>query len=277
MNDADLYATSSTLQQQFVNKVLRELWPALDWRCEQGTVLDVGCGAGDVTRNELLPRLPPAVSVLAVDISPAMVAKAADRFSGPRLRFRQLDIGTPRIEETDVWRLGPFPKVFSFFCLHWVQDQRVAIQNISKLLSPGGETVLIIVTGGPIYMMFETLARSSRWSAYMTDYRQFEPPYLRTQNPKADLRKYLREAGLSVKTCCSEDVTYCSVDEQNVINTITAINPFVGRIPQQQREAFIQDCVAEAYSNGTIRADTLPGGTVYSFPYSAMFAHAVKA
>ncbi|XP_049961979.1 juvenile hormone acid O-methyltransferase-like [Schistocerca serialis cubense] len=171
MNDADLYAESSSLQQQFVNKVLRELWPALDWRCEQGTVLDVGCGAGDVTTYELLPRLPPGVSVHAVDISPAMVAKAADRFSGPRLCFRQLDIGTPHIEETDVWRLGPLPKVFSFFCLHWVQDQR---------------------------------------------------------------------------------------------------------IPQQQREAFIQDCVAEAYSNGTIRADTLPGGTVYSFPYSAMFAHAVK-
>ncbi|XP_046998118.1 juvenile hormone acid O-methyltransferase-like [Schistocerca americana] len=133
MNDAELCAKSSSPQQQFVNKVLEELWPALEWRCEQGTVLDVGCGAGDVTTHELLPRLPPGVSVLAVDINPAMVAKAADRFSGPRLRFRQLDIGTPRIEETDVWRLGPFRKVFSFFCLHWVQDQRS-----DKLFDSGG-------------------------------------------------------------------------------------------------------------------------------------------
>ncbi|XP_047115553.1 juvenile hormone acid O-methyltransferase-like [Schistocerca piceifrons] len=277
MDDAELYAKSSSLQQQFVNKVLQELWPALDWRCAQGTVLDVGCGAGDVTTQELLPRLPPGVSVLAVDISPAMVAKAADRFSGPRLCFRQLDIGTRRIEETDVWRLGPFPKVFSFFCLHWVQDQRLALQNIGKLLSPGGETVLIIVTGSPIYMMLETLAKSSRWSAYMMDYRQFEPPYVLTENPVAVLTKYLHEAGISVKTCRNEDSSYSSKDEQKVKNTITAINPFVGRIPQQQLEAFIQDCVAEAYSNGTIRADTLPGGTVYSLPYSAMFAHAVKA
>ncbi|XP_047116009.1 juvenile hormone acid O-methyltransferase-like [Schistocerca piceifrons] len=277
MNDAELYAKSSSPQQQFVNKVLEELWPVLEWRCEQGTVLDVGCGAGDVTTHELLPRLPPGVSVLAVDINPAMVAKAADRFSGPRLRFRQLDIGTPRIEETDVWRLGPFRKVFSFFCLHWVQDQRIALQNISKLLSPGGETLVIIVIGSPLYKMFENLATSSRWSTYMTDYRQFETPYLRAKDPVGELTKYLHEAGFCVKTCRSGDNSYSSMDEQDLINTVTAINPFVGRIPQQLQEAFMQDCVTEAYRTGAIRAHSLPNGTVYSHSYSAMVAHAIKS
>ncbi|XP_049828958.1 juvenile hormone acid O-methyltransferase-like [Schistocerca gregaria] len=277
MNDAELYAKSSSLQQQFVNKVLEELWPALDWRCEQGTVLDVGCGAGDVTRHELLPRLPPGISVLAVDISPAMVAKAADRYSGPRLYFRQLDIGTPHIEETDVWRLGPFPKVFSFFCLHWVQDQRIALQNISKLLSSGGETLVIIVIGSPLYKMFENLATSSRWSTYMTDYRQFDPPYLRAKDPVGELTKNLHEAGLYVKTCRSGENSYSSMDEQDLINTVNAINPFIGRIPQQLQKAFMQDCVTEAYRTGMIRAYSLPNGTVYSHSYSAVVAHAIKS
>ncbi|XP_046998115.1 juvenile hormone acid O-methyltransferase-like [Schistocerca americana] len=280
MEDAELYATSSSLQQEFVSQVLDELWPSLSWLSEEGTVLDVGCGPGDVTFHELLSRLPPDFTVVAADISANMLAKASSRFSGPRVRFCQLDIGTANIEDTRVWQQGPFSKVFSFFCLNWVQDQSQALRNIRKLLSPGGETVLVIVSYSPIFAVFEALAKTSRWSAYMVDYRQFVTPYQFIEDPERKMRNYLQEIGFTVKTCRDvRDVTYTSKDERNVINTVTAINPFVRRIPKELREPFLQDYVREGYRLGALARHSLPddGGCCYTFHYGALVVHAVRA
>ncbi|XP_049828957.1 juvenile hormone acid O-methyltransferase-like [Schistocerca gregaria] len=270
----------SSLQQEFVSQVPDELWPSLIWLSEEGTVLDVGCGLGDVTFHELLSRLPPDFTFVAADISANMLAKASSRFSGSRVRFCQLDIGTANIEDTRIWQQRPSSKVFSFFCLNWVQDQRQALRDTMKLLSPGGGTVLVIVSYSPIFVVLEALAKTSHWSAYMVDYRQFVTPYQFIEDPKRKMRNYLQEVGFTINTCrYVRDVTYTSKDERNVINTVTAINPFVRRIPKELREPFLQDYVREAYRLGVVAGHSLPddGGCCYTFRYGALVVHAVQA
>ncbi|XP_049798330.1 juvenile hormone acid O-methyltransferase-like [Schistocerca nitens] len=133
MTDAEQYVSASAGQRQFAAQVLDELCSSLEWsyRLERPEsrslpVLDVGCGPGDTTVLELLPRLPSGVRVVAADSSPDMLRKAASRFPESTVDFQLLDIGTPYLRESEVWRVGPYSKLFSFFCLHWVPDQRYA-------------------------------------------------------------------------------------------------------------------------------------------------------
>lgn len=87
----------------------------------QESVLDVGCGIGDVTCELLRPRLPKSVkSVVGVDYSEDMIDFARSKWTNDVV-FSHMNIATKNIpvdyEEN-------FDHVFSFYCLHWIMHQR---------------------------------------------------------------------------------------------------------------------------------------------------------
>jgi juvenile hormone acid methyltransferase len=87
-------------------------------------VLDLGCGPGSVTSQVLMPRLPADFGLLVgVDISPNMIQYASKTYTHPKLRFAQFDLTTDKGNTSELWPPG-FDKIFSFFCLHWIPDQR---------------------------------------------------------------------------------------------------------------------------------------------------------
>lgn len=92
------------------------------------TVLDLGCGTGDLTR-EISSR---GALVCGVDSSPRMVARAREKF--PDLRF---EVGDAR----ELCGLSGFDAVFSNAALHWVKEARRAVGAIHSVLEPGGRFV----------------------------------------------------------------------------------------------------------------------------------------
>lgn len=96
-----------------------------------GTVLDVGCGDGLLTR-----RLAPfADRVTGVDVSPAMVDRCRALADAPHLRYVEGDVLT-----TDVG--GPFDLVTCVATLHHT-DLRAGLTRLAELTAPGG--VLFVV------------------------------------------------------------------------------------------------------------------------------------
>lgn len=118
-----LYYKNNGLQKNDARYVLDNYFDLVRWNsAEEESVVDVGCGIGDVTCELLLPRIPKtAQKLVGVDFSADMVEFAQCKWRLPRVNFEKLDITTesvpPDLEEG-------FDHVFSFYCLHWVQEQR---------------------------------------------------------------------------------------------------------------------------------------------------------
>jgi SAM-dependent methyltransferase len=100
-------------------------------------VLDVGCGCGDTTLA-LADRVGASGSVLGVDVSGPMLARARERAAGhPHVAFLQADAQTHRFEP------ATFDAAFSRFGVMFFADPAVAFANIRAALRPGAALAFI--------------------------------------------------------------------------------------------------------------------------------------
>jgi SAM-dependent methyltransferase len=101
----------------------------LEWlAAEPGErILDLGCGDGQLTQRIAAN----GASVVGVDASPEMAAAA-------RARGIQADEGSA---ESLPYPDSAFDAVFSNAALHWVRDQDAMMQQVRRVLRPGGRFV----------------------------------------------------------------------------------------------------------------------------------------
>ena len=108
------------------------LRPALDLlarvpAASPGRVVDLGCGAGNVTR--LLQERWPAAALLGIDGSEAMLERA--RQNAPHIRFEQADVAS--------WTPARPPDIlFSNAALHWVGNHASLFPRLLSELPKGG-------------------------------------------------------------------------------------------------------------------------------------------
>lgn len=119
MNNPVLFSETNTISENDAKEYANRLSPLFQWR-EGEEILDVGCGIGNVTHNVILPMLPKSFKqVIAFDISVEML-KFTDRFAHPKVKYMQYDIASKMPDDFE----ERFDHIFSFYCLHWVKDQR---------------------------------------------------------------------------------------------------------------------------------------------------------
>jgi trans-aconitate 2-methyltransferase len=94
------------------------------------SVVDLGCGTGELTRR-LADRLPES-DVLGIDSSEEMLNGARER-EREGLRFER-----SAIEEIK----GAWDLVFSHAALHWVEDHQALVPRLLSLVNPGGQLIV---------------------------------------------------------------------------------------------------------------------------------------
>src|SRR4051794_41268429 len=125
--DAAAYHRVSAPQLEWAEKVLERLPLEGD-----ETVLDAGCGAGNVTQL-LLDRLPRG-HVVAVDSSESMVEHARQALDPDRTTVLQADLAELELDE-------PVDAAFSNAVFHWVPDHDALFARLHAALRPGGPLV----------------------------------------------------------------------------------------------------------------------------------------
>ncbi len=146
-----------------------------------------------------------------------------------------------------------FTKIFSFYCLHWLKDQSVALRNIHRLLETGGEALLVFLARNPVFEVYRRVAKMPRWQQYMSDVERFVPCHQDSTDPAAAFAGQLSAAGLEVASCCeARDMTFQFGNANQLAAALRAVNPFVGRIPtEEERSAYMADLFAEIAAVGT--------------------------
>lgn len=116
----------------------------LGGRVPGGRAVELGCGSGWGTRL-ILDRFG-AGQVDAVDLDPAMVQRARSRLARYGHRVRVVEGSATDVRAAfaadggpaDAGATGTYDAVFDFAIIHHVPDWRTALDEVARLLAPGG-------------------------------------------------------------------------------------------------------------------------------------------
>ena len=211
--DADAYHRVSGPQREWAPAVIDRL----ELRGDE-TVLDAGCGSGAVTRL-LLDRLPYG-RVIAVDVSPEMVAKARETL--PDVDVRQAELQELELE-------APVDAVFSNAVFHWVPDHPRLFRRLAATLRPGGR--LSAQCGGA-----GNIARVH--AAMRAELGDVEVPEIWNFAGPEETEARLRDAGFADARCWLEPWPVVP-DEPAAYLAAVCCGPFLERLPAEEHDAFV--------------------------------------
>jgi len=109
------------------------------------TILDLGCGTGDLTKEISL-----TAKVIGVDSSAEMIATAKSKF--PEISFYHMDARKLQFD-------FQFDAIFSNAVLHWITEKEIVIKNMYSLLKDNGRIVLEFGGKGNNQHMLDALRR----------------------------------------------------------------------------------------------------------------------
>jgi trans-aconitate 2-methyltransferase len=250
---------------QYLQYAGERLRPALDLVARVGldaprAVVDLGCGAGNVT--QLLADRWPEADILGIDNDARMLERArqalADR---ARVGFAAANLET--------WApQGLVDVLFSNAALHWADDHATLLPRLLRFVAPGGVLAVQMPSNfaAPSHRALQATAGSARWRA------RLEP--LARPEPVAPASRYYdwlapEAAALDLWTTEYLQVLGARSDgEHPVVAWMrgTALVPFVGALDEDEREAFVADFAARIAGAYVPRAD----GTVL-FPFRRLF------
>jgi SAM-dependent methyltransferase len=169
--------------------VLRRAWGVRP----HDRVLDIGCGAGQTTRDAA--RAAHAGSALGVDVSAPAIERARARSEGvPNVRFECADA------QEHAFAVGSFDLAISRFGTMFFRDPAAAFANIARALRPGGRLVAAVWQAGARNEWDVVIRRAIGDAAAVGG-----PDPFSLADP-ARVREILRAAGFA-------DVTFADVDE----------------------------------------------------------------
>ncbi|XP_026465527.1 juvenile hormone acid O-methyltransferase-like [Ctenocephalides felis] len=288
MIEADLYSRSNISQRRDAKEIIKEFAPRIHWSLNgRDTLLDIGCGTGDVTVDFVVPIMPKDYErIVGGDLSTEMIEYAKRRYAAmPRLEFRTMDVGKDALCKQIRER---FHHVTSFYCLHWVQNQKRAAKNIYDLLLPGGDCLLVFLARNPIFDVYRRMASNPRWAPYMKDADRFVSPYQDIENPHKLLKQHLTDAGFEQIHCETRDRVFVFDGIDILSESVRAVDPFKSRIPIHQHNEYFHDYFEIVRKMGFVgktdknnnefkEDDSLDGDIKIYSPYTLLIAHARKS
>ena len=178
-------------------------------------VIDLGCGTGALTQK--LASLLPQADVLGIDSSAEMLAKVP---GGLRVAQQTIESFADGRDEYDL--------VFSHAALHWVDDHASLIPKLMARVVRGGQLV-VQVPSNYGHRSFELIAEVAGW---------------RRQMPVLGIAQYaqlLWASGGRDITCYEKAYCHELADGEAIFEwgRGTALLPYVERLPESERPAFI--------------------------------------
>lgn len=104
----------------------------------RGRVLDLACGTGYGCHMVAKERKREVTEIVGVDNDPETLRYANREYNHQKVTFLQGDALDPELPD----RLGTFDTVLSFETIEHVEDDRLFLDHLYRMLAPGGTLVL---------------------------------------------------------------------------------------------------------------------------------------
>jgi trans-aconitate 2-methyltransferase len=233
------------------------------------TVVDLGCGAGNVTR--ILADRWPHARVIGFDSSASMLAQArASAPAGGSIEYREAELAE--------WAASPEPRsadvMFSNAALHWLDDHATLFPRLLDAVAPGGVLAVQMPSNfqSPAHVELRTTAESARWRARVRS--------LVRADPVAPVAQYFDWVAPLAETVDAWSTEYLHVlphadtGEHPVVAWTrgSALTPFVAALAPDEGRAFVGD-----YAERVARAYPLRADGRVVFPFRRVFIVATRA
>jgi len=228
-------------------------------------VLDLGCGAGNVTA--LLAQRWPDARIVGVDNSHEMLAKARASTAGdPRREWIDADLATYAPD-------APIDVVYSNAALHWQPNHPQLFPRIFDWVAPGGVLAVQMPNqiAAPSHVAIAEVVAAQRWRDRLAAARE-QTPVLHT----SDYFRLLSTKARAIDAWVTEYLHVLPAAQDGVHPVVawikgTTLTPYLAALPQDMQQAFmdhVSQRIAAAYP-------TLPDGRVL-FPFRRIFVVAAR-
>jgi trans-aconitate 2-methyltransferase len=193
------------------------------------SVLDAGCGSGRVTRL-LLDRLPRG-RVIAVDDSPAMVAKARSELSDDaRADVREGDLAVLRLADGEA-----VDAIFSNATFHWIADHDALFAALAAALRPGGRISAQCGGAGNVAAVHAATLQAAQDTGFASRFGGWHPwNFAAPEQTEARLRS----AGFDDVRCWLEPWPIVPDEPRAYLETV-CIGPYLERLDPAEHEHFL--------------------------------------
>jgi trans-aconitate 2-methyltransferase len=223
--DAATYAQVARPQESWAKEVLERL--PLDG---DETVLDAGCGTGNVTRM-LAERLPNG-RVIGVDGSPAMTAKAREVL-GDDVELITCDLLDLELDE-------PVDAVFSNATFHWITDHERLFERLFRSLRPGGRLVAQCGGKGNVARVKRAGAEVGAEPPFDRYFEDWDQPWRFAD--AEETQALLEGAGFTQVRCWLEDPpAHIPPDEANAFLATVCLGSHLDSLPDGLRADFVRE------------------------------------
>lgn len=197
------------------------------------TVVDLGCGPGNLTR--LITERWPAAAVTGIDSSESMLARASQDQPGVDWVSADLTEWSPS---------GPVDVLFSNAALHWVGDHATVFPRLASWVAPGGVLAVQMPDNWkePTHTIPAQILDSGAWPAVAVEALVRNPVH-----SPAFYRNLLRDQSVTIDIWVT---TYHQVlaSDNPIFEWVegTVLSPVLTELDQDERREFRRQCT-DAY------------------------------
>ncbi len=190
------------------------------------SVIDLGCGTGELTRR-LADRLPES-SVLGIDNSPQMLERAEEQ-KRPGITFAEGDIAGLD---------GEWDLVFSHAAIQWVDNHAELIPLLLGHVRPGGQLAVQLPSNHrhPAHTLIIGTAREEPFATALGGWTR--------ESPVLEIDRYaelLYQSGGTDMTVFEKVYPHLLADSDAVADWTsgTTLVPYMARLPQELHDSFL--------------------------------------
>ncbi len=252
--DAHHYKKHSEVQYKLAQTPLQDY---LFTGCE--SILDIGCGDGKITA-EIATRIPQG-QIIGVDKSPAMITLAQESF--PKTTHSNLSF---EIQDACSLKLNlTFDLITSFSCLHWIKDQKLALQKVKKYLKPQGKAMFVTFPRcATFWDPIDTVAQKKKWKNFFV---KDPKPYLFLD--EIQYQSLFAEVGLNIIHIETTSHVTKFVGKKGFEDYVKGWLPLLLFLPKPLHQEFLEEIGNHSLDTAPVQSD----GYVYH-PYEKIVIYA---